>query len=201
MSKKFHSRPRRTAGSHSRRLRVETLEPRRLLARTFYVDGPGGDGPGGSDINDGLSVSTPFATIQRASTFAFAGDTIQIRGGVYREQVNAFRSGNDGNPIVYETYNDEDVVISGSDPVTGWTQHSGDIWVATANWNANNDRGANTLFVDGQYQDEARQFGENDLLDIDDWGLLKQGRLQDNANSFVVDDCRVSATTSSMAPK
>lgn len=175
------------ASLHKRRLRFEPLE-RRALLTTFYVDGVGGDGPGGNDLNDGQSLNSAFATIQRASTFAFAGDTILVRGGVYREQVDALRSGNEANPITYAPYNGEDVAISGGDLVSGWTQFNGDVWVATAAWNANDNRDANTLLVDGQTMSEGRQFGETDLLDIDDWGLLKKGRLQNNANSFTVDD-------------
>lgn len=172
----------------SRKLRLESLESRQLLT-TFYVDGPGGDGTIGNDLTgNGLTLETAFRTIQRASTFARPGDSIQIRGGIYRQSVDPFRDGTAGNLITYEPYNGESVIISGGDVVTGWTQHNGDIWRATANWNANNDRNANTLFVDGNYKFEGRQYGENDLLDIDDWGLLKQGRLQSNADSFVVDD-------------
>lgn len=176
------SRARKSALPDYRKLLVETLERRELLT-TLYVDGANG-----SNSNDGLSLGAAFETIQAAADVAFAGDEILIRGGVYREQVNVPRSGTASNPITFTAYNDEEVVISGGDLVTGWTQHSGDIWVATANWNANNDRDANTLFVDGEYKHEGRQHGENDLLNIDDWGELKQGRLASNSNSFTVDD-------------
>lgn len=175
-------RTRRDLRRKERKLAVENLERRELLT-TFYVDGANGN-----NSNDGLSLGGAFETIQAAANAAFPGDEVLIRAGTYREQVNVPRSGSSTSPITFSAYNGESVVISGGDLVTGWTQHSGDIWVATANWNANNDRDANTLFVDGEYKYEGRQFGENDLLDIDDWGELKQGRLSSNSNSFTVDD-------------
>lgn len=162
--------------SHGRRLRVESLEPRQLLT-TFYVDGPGGDGGVGSDSNSGLSLASPFATIQRAANGAQAGDTILIRGGTYRETVSTPRSGVAANPITYASYNDEAVVLSAGDLVTGWTPAAGlgaDVWQASVNWNAGGNSANNTLFVNGELKYEAGQFAENDLLNPNDWGQISQ---------------------------
>lgn len=172
-------------------LRVEPLEQRQLLAKTYFVDGIGGDGPGGSDLNNGTSEATAFASIQRAANFARSGDIVKIRGGVYREDIAPLRSGVDGSPITYEAFNNESVVISGAEQVTGWVPVGGmtDVWVATVNWNANNDRDANTMFVNGELKHEARHFADTDILDFDDWGELpKNGSLQTNGNSFRAPD-------------
>lgn len=162
--------------------RFETLEPRQMLT-DFYVSAA----DGANFPNDG-SFDEPFQTIGRAVQFAQAGDTIHIREGVYREQVNLTRSGFDGSPITFKPYNNESVVVTGGDLVTGWANQGGDVWTATANWDAGGDRDNNTLFVDGQLKYEAKQFAENDPLDIDDWGSLKQSGLSSNATSFTVDD-------------
>ncbi|MGD8501034.1 MAG: DUF1565 domain-containing protein, partial [Phycisphaerales bacterium] len=51
-----------------------------VFAGTYYV------ATDGSDENPG-SEAEPLRTIQRAASLARAGDTILVRGGVYREAV------------------------------------------------------------------------------------------------------------------
>lgn len=57
-------------------------------AATYYLDGPGGSGPGGSDANDGLTVNTAWATLLKAYNSSAGGDTILIRAGNYDEGSN-----------------------------------------------------------------------------------------------------------------
>jgi Periplasmic copper-binding protein (NosD) len=47
------------------------------FAQTFYV------APSGSDSNDGLSMSSPFLTIQHASNTVMAGDSVIVLPGTY----------------------------------------------------------------------------------------------------------------------
>ena len=61
-------------------------------AQDYYVDVTG------SDANDGLSMSAPFRTVQKAADLAVPGSTVHIRGGTYREQVSLPRSGTTGAP-------------------------------------------------------------------------------------------------------
>jgi hypothetical protein len=77
--------------------------------------------PAGSDQNDGRSLATPFRTIQKCASVAQAGDTCSIRAGVYRETVRPANSGAAGRPITFAAYADETVVISGADPIGGWS--------------------------------------------------------------------------------
>ena len=130
----------------------------------------------GSDSNPG-TISQPFATIQKAADVATYGDTVYIRGGVYRETVQPVRSGQFNNPIVYSAYNDEEVVISAGDLVTGWTNSSGDIWKATVDWDNGTDGAGNTVFVDGELKFEAREGAETDPMDLDDWKLVAKGKI------------------------
>lgn len=166
----------------SNSLRFETLEPRQMLT-TFYVDGVNGD-----DSSAGDSLGSAFQTIQAGASAAGPGDTVLIRGGTYREQVVVPQSGTESEPIVFSAYQGEEVILSGADSVTGWTQHSGDIWVANVNWDAGGNADNNTLFVNGKLKHEARQGAENDILDITDWGVLPRGNLVDNASSMVLPD-------------
>jgi hypothetical protein len=87
--------------------------------------------PGGSDADPGTDAK-PLATIQAAVNRLQPGDTLLIHGGTYRETVTFPRSGIADKPITLRPYRDEKVVVSGCDPVTGWTLHDAGrkIWKA-----------------------------------------------------------------------
>jgi len=85
--------------------------------------------PGGCDAADGSSVK-PWRTIQRAADVAVAGDVVTIRGGVYREWVKPANAGREDAPITYRAAKGEKVVVTGADPVTGWTRRPDGLWTA-----------------------------------------------------------------------
>lgn len=103
----------------------------------FYVS------PSGNDDNPG-TISSPFKTIAaardavRSINSSMSEDIIvYLRGGTY--SVNStitFRpedSGKNGYRIYYMAYPGETPVLSGAVKVSGWTQHSGDIYKAPLN--------------------------------------------------------------------
>ncbi len=93
----------------------------------YYVAPASGQG---SDGNDGKSLGTPFLTIQRAVHAAGAGDVVNVRGGTYRESVDAMTGGeSEEKPLTVQAYAKEVPVIKGSDVVTNWTLYKGSIWV------------------------------------------------------------------------
>lgn len=126
----------------------ELLETRHMLS-TYFVDADNGN-----DLQSVGSITQPFATIQRATLFAMAGDTVAIREGVYREQVELTRSGAPGNPITFEAYNGENVLVTTTEKLTGWTQYSGNIYKTTFNSSVMGRNGM-TLFADGELMFEA----------------------------------------------
>ena len=79
--------------------------------------------PDGSDSNPG-TAERPFATIGKAAETARAGDKVQVRAGIYREQVIFPHSGEPGKPIVFtgeRGLNGEWLtVVDPGVPVTGW---------------------------------------------------------------------------------
>jgi parallel beta-helix repeat protein len=91
-----------------------------LHAATYYVDGTN---PKAADTNPGTEVS-PWKTIARAGKAAELkpGDTVLIKGGVYREYADISVSGAQGRPITFAAAPGARVVIKGSEIIRGkWT--------------------------------------------------------------------------------
>lgn len=119
-------------------------------AATYYVS------PQGRDTNSGLGPGPNQAlrTIQAGVNKLQPGDTLLIRGGVYRETVVFSRSGTPDKPITLRPYKGEKVVISGCDEITGWQRHEGRVWKAPMPWTLG--PGRNQVFLDGKVMIEAR---------------------------------------------
>ena len=133
---------------------VQSLESRVLLS-TYYV------GTAGSNANPG-TLARPFKTIQHAALLAQPGDTVLVRGGVYRETVKPARSGTSAAPIAFKAYNGERVTVSGTNVVSGWSGHAGSVFKAGQSWDLGT--GNNQVFVDGRMMIEARW--PNTTLDV-----------------------------------
>ena len=149
-------------------LLIGTITVASAEAKIYYV------APNGSDANDGLSLATPFRTIQKAATIMRPGSICRIRQGIYRETVRPVFTGTAGAPLTFEAYNGENAVISGGDPITGWSVHSGSIYKAVMRW----DLGEfdNQILVDGKMAWMARCPNVNDAYTPDDgicWGNIK----------------------------
>ena len=133
---------------------IHALESRVLLS-TYYV------APGGSNANPG-TLAQPFKTIAYAASLVQPGDTVLVRGGVYRETAKPARSGTAAARITFKPYNNERVTISGANVVSGWANHSGSVYKAPQGWD--NGPGRNQVFVDGRMMVEARW--PNTTLDV-----------------------------------
>ena len=89
---------------------VESSPAPEIAAPNIYVSTSGSDGGDGS-------LSKPYRSIVKALSVVRPGDTIQLRGGVYREYVpsTAFvRSGSSSAPITIESYPGEKAIFDGS---------------------------------------------------------------------------------------
>lgn len=119
-----------------------------ILATEYHVDQSTS-----SDIQDG-SASHPFRAIQQAADVMIAGDTCFIHQGIYREKVIPANSGTASEPILYRAFDNDHVVISATDPVSGWELHEGSIYRAR---NVAMNRGnQNMLYYDASAQQLAR---------------------------------------------
>lgn len=84
-------------------------------ARTYYV------APNGADSGSGTKTA-PFQHIQKCADVARAGDTCVVASGTYRETVTPKHSGTPREPITFAAAPGADVVVNGTDLVTGWVQ-------------------------------------------------------------------------------
>ncbi|WP_175561004.1 right-handed parallel beta-helix repeat-containing protein [Hydrococcus rivularis] len=113
----------------------------------------------GSDDNPGTR-DRPFRTIQKCADIAKPGQACLIRAGIYRETVRPAVSGTQAAPITFAPYNNEDVTISGTDPVLGWSPFRDSIFRTKVALPVNgySDTGffANQLFANGEMMPEAR---------------------------------------------
>lgn len=123
-------------------------------------------GSGAGDANSG-TITQPYATIQKASSVAVAGDIVKIRSGTYRETIIPTNSGTTTARITYQPDQGATVVISGLNEAgnSGWTVHSGSIYKKlitlpvnghVQHFSTNTALGANQLFRNGVMQIEAR---------------------------------------------
>ena len=85
----------------------------------------------GDDGGDG-SPDDPFESVSAAAAVARAGDVVTVHEGTYRERVDPPRGGaSDERRIVYRAAEGADVVLTGSEPVTGWNHVRDDTWCVT----------------------------------------------------------------------
>jgi hypothetical protein len=72
-------------------------------------------------------------TIQAAVDLAQPGDVVLVHPGIYRETVTFARSGTADAPITVRAA-DPGVIISGCEPIDGWTEHKPGVWKAAMPW-------------------------------------------------------------------
>ena len=113
------------------------LAPWAVPAADYFV------APQGNDAAPGTSADAPLKSIQKALDRAGPGDTVYLRGGTYRESAEIRRGGAPERPVTLASYRAEVPVIKGSDLVSGWEPHQGNIWKKTG-WSVNSQQ----VFVD-----------------------------------------------------
>ncbi|MEI7831450.1 MAG: hypothetical protein WCI31_16845, partial [Prolixibacteraceae bacterium] len=95
------------------------------LAKEFHVSKTGNDAGEGSALK-------PFLTISQAAKSAFAGDTITVHSGIYREWINPIRGGeSDAKRILYRASPGEKVEVKGSEIISGWKKEKDGVWKVT----------------------------------------------------------------------
>lgn len=107
----------------------------------------------GDDANDGLSEAAPKQSLTALNSLVLApGDIVGLKcGDSFNGQITIGQSGTSGNPIKITSYGTgAKPKIYGSELITGWTLHSGNIYKKVL---AND---ITQLFVDGERATAAR---------------------------------------------
>jgi len=152
-----------------------TAGPAAVQAATLMVDQKSGG------FREDGTAQAPFKTIQKAAAVARAGDTVFIRGGVYRETVRPAHSGLSGSPITFQAFKNEAVIINGAARIGGrWTSAGGGLYYTAwpgAYVSANNQSDA--VFADGVMLNLARWPEETNR----DLSHPRQGIVADNVST------------------
>lgn len=122
--------------------------PVNITGNTYYVSAKDG-----SDDNSG-TLDKPFATISKAAYIMVAGDACMIREGTYRETLKPQNSGSSNKPILFSSYNNEKVVISGADQIKDFSKYKDNTYQAQMDWSMG--LGRDQVFVDGEAVIQAR---------------------------------------------
>lgn len=107
----------------------------------------------GDDINDGLSSNTPKKSISALNSIVLSpGDVIGFKcGEIFKGSISITANGTSNDPIIFTHYGEgEKPILIGSEEITGWTLHSGNIYKATFATNINQ------LFINNVRVQEAR---------------------------------------------
>jgi len=129
--------------------------PAWAAGNTYYVSMTDG-----ADSNNGLSTSSAFKTIAKVNSLTLQpGDSVLFKcGDTWRAEMLVIdQSGAAGSPITFGSYPTADCanrpVLSGAQPVSGWSVYSGNIYVADLTAGANAGKfanGVNQLFKNEQ---------------------------------------------------
>ncbi len=121
---------------------------------TYYVSSSSG-----SDDNEGDSVLAPIETINKVNSLDLKpGDSVLFKcGDTWRAQMLTItRSGMGDDPIIFGSYPsdcEDSPVLSGAQPISGWTVHSTNIYAANLGAGDNAGKfgyGINQLFSNDQ---------------------------------------------------
>ncbi|MDO7172515.1 right-handed parallel beta-helix repeat-containing protein [Mariniflexile sp. AS56] len=96
----------------------------------FYVSKQGNDSWSGTLSEPNANgTDGPFLTITKASLNLKPGAICFIKEGIYRETLKPLKSGNSLHKIVYSNFNNEKVIITGTDLLHGkWVKDKGHIY-------------------------------------------------------------------------
>ncbi|MCS7254572.1 MAG: hypothetical protein NZ781_11195, partial [Armatimonadetes bacterium] len=134
--------------------------PKQKSGRVYYVDAIRGN-----DANPG-TLAAPWRTLSKAAKLMSSGDTCLVRAGVYREVIYPKR----GQSFI--AYPGEKPLITGCDPVSGWLQHSGNIYKAPVKTKVYD------VFMSYKYMHKSRWPNFNgDYLDTTFWAKAHASRV------------------------
>ena len=99
------------------------------------------------------SEKYPLRTISEAALIAVPGDEVIVAPGIYREYVDPANAGTPDARITYRSAEEKKAVITGSEVITGWTKHEGNVWKVTVPNKAFGNYNPYTTMISGDWFD------------------------------------------------
>ena len=93
----------------------------------------------------------PYQTIQEAADVAVAGDEVLVMPGLYRENVNPRHAGTPEQRITYRSMEPLAAVITGAEPLVGWSNEGGNVWTARISNDIFSNRNPYTTRISGDW--------------------------------------------------
>jgi hypothetical protein len=121
----------------------------------------------GNDANPGTSTALPWKTLARLNLVTYVpGDSVFFRrGDIFRGGINVLQGGTSASRVVFTAYGTgEKPVISGAEPVSGWTVAGGGRYVVPCSHQAG------SFFVEGVEKTIARYPNDHQYLFLDTAG-------------------------------
>lgn len=97
------------------------------------------------------TAEKPFKQIQEAAAIAMPGDEILVAPGVYREYVSPVNAGREDARITYTSTEPLGAVITGAEPLTGWTRYRDNVWTASIDNSVFGNYNPYTTYVYGDW--------------------------------------------------
>lgn len=129
-----------------------------LVPHKYYLSADG------NDANPGTSAALPWKTLARLNLVTYVpGDSVFFRrGDIFRGGINVLQGGTSASRVVFTTYGTgEKPVISGAEPVSGWSVAGGGQYVVPCSHQAG------SFFVNGVEKTIARFPNDHQYLNLD----------------------------------
>ena len=131
----------------------------------------------GDNSNSG-TIEAPFGSIQYAIGRLNSGDVLNIREGVYKEHLRINHlDGTADQRITIQSYNDEEVVVSGAKEIASeWFPHQGNIWKTKVDFDVTQLFLGDTMLTGARWPNISKDWHE---LDDSDGGNPTPGSFWD----------------------
>ena len=156
--------------------------------KIYYIDSQSGN-----DLNNGTSEVSAWRTIDKLNNNMYLikpTDIIRFKKGAsYEGQINITVSGNDGQPIIFESYGSGDnPLISGTHSISMWKQYKNNIY------RAKTDKNSLNAFINSNQLVLARTPNTGNYFRVNTGGTnntFTDTELSQNINFWAGSTCRV----------
>jgi hypothetical protein len=116
---------------HLRRIKITCLL---IVGFSLYTDADGRTWHVSDKLLTGFKLEEQVRTISEAAALVEPGDRVIIHNGIYRETVTIEKSGRPDKPITFQAGVGANVVVTGADRISEWTEVEGENRIYSTPW-------------------------------------------------------------------